>query len=146
MWDGKRKEYTAQQSQKGKHMSRLWTSVIDFMWEACRYSCHQDPERSFFYKGEQLPVCARCSGVVVGQVMNLILSAKKIRLKNRYLLILLLPLGVDWSIQEIGIKESNNKRRFITGILGGFAVFGFYINTFLWVKSKLRNNDKRIEV
>lgn len=119
-------------------MSGLRTSVLDFMWEACRYSCHQIPERSFFYKGEQLPVCARCTGVAVGQVMSLVLLMKKARLKNRYLMLFLMPLGIDWFIQTIGIKESNNRRRFITGILGGAAVFGLYINAFFWVKGKVK--------
>ena len=30
--------------------------------------CHQMPERSFFIRGKQFPVCARCTGVMIGNI------------------------------------------------------------------------------
>ena len=33
----------------------------------------------------------------------------------------------DWFIQYIGLKESNNKRRFVTGILGGLGTSSLYL-------------------
>lgn len=30
--------------------------------------CHQMPERSFFIRGKQFPVCARCTGVFLGNI------------------------------------------------------------------------------
>lgn len=80
-------------------------------------SCHQLPERSFHWKGRQLPVCARCTGVFAGQVLGLLtllhpvpwwLSAS-----------LLLPLLVDWALQQWFSKPSTNIRRFVTGFLAG---------------------------
>lgn len=35
-------------------------------------------------------------------------------------------MGIDWGIQEVGLKDSTNRRRFITGILGGFGMFNIY--------------------
>lgn len=32
--------------------------------------CHQMPERSFSYKGKQFPVCARCTGIFIGQLIS----------------------------------------------------------------------------
>lgn len=32
--------------------------------------CHQLPERSFFWNGEQLPVCARCAGLYVSAAVG----------------------------------------------------------------------------
>ena len=34
--------------------------------------CHQIPERSFFWAGQQLPVCARCTGLYVSAALGLI--------------------------------------------------------------------------
>ena len=36
--------------------------------------CHQKPERSFFYKGYQFPVCARCTGVVISSIISVVFS------------------------------------------------------------------------
>ena len=112
--------------------------------------CHQLPERSFFYKGKQFPVCARCTGVTVGQffaiLMNIIgfciqhhsnhgqsmkcpincINNKKDIVPASISIVSLGIMGVDWAIQEAGIKESTNSRRFITGILGGFGLFNLY--------------------
>lgn len=32
--------------------------------------CHQRPERSFFWDGHQLPVCARCTGLYVSAAVG----------------------------------------------------------------------------
>ncbi len=88
--------------------------------------CHQLPERSFFYKGKQFPVCARCTGVSIGQLLSIIVN---IRFGTRSLMFSTLALscmGADWLIQEAGIKESTNRRRLLTGMLGGFGLFNLY--------------------
>ena len=36
--------------------------------------CHQMPERSFFIKGFQFPVCARCIGVILSAIIATILK------------------------------------------------------------------------
>ena len=87
-----------------------------------RSGCHQMPERSFFYKGKQFPVCARCTGVIIGQSVALLIGMfKDISFRKTFLCLAI--MGVDWGLQEIRIKESTNFRRLITGVLGGF---GFY--------------------
>ena len=35
--------------------------------------CHQLPERSFSFRGKQFPVCARCTGVFIGEVLGIFL-------------------------------------------------------------------------
>ena len=87
--------------------------------------CHQRPERSFFIKKHQFPVCARCTGVYLGQIIALSLVFI-IKIPWYIPPILLTPMGIDWSIQHFKKIESNNLRRFITGILGGFAIICIY--------------------
>ncbi|MCH5266629.1 MAG: DUF2085 domain-containing protein [Lachnospiraceae bacterium] len=89
--------------------------------------CHQMPERSFFYKGKQFPVCARCTGVFVGQILAVLgLFRKKRHSPPLYALLLMAWMGADWGIQEAGVKDSTNPRRFVTGIAGGYGLFSLY--------------------
>ncbi|NLZ45895.1 MAG: DUF2085 domain-containing protein [Clostridiales bacterium] len=88
--------------------------------------CHQMPERSFFYKGWQFPVCARCTGVFIGQIMSYFMYRnvkKPIRTSFMFCEIML----IDWLIQKNEYKESTNPRRLVTGILGGFGLNVLYI-------------------
>lgn len=88
--------------------------------------CHQRPDRSFFYHGKQFPVCARCTGAFVGHCLALILFCFKILLSPVVCIVMLTTMGIDWGIQEVGIKESTNRRRFVTGILGGLGLYSLY--------------------
>ena len=109
-------------------MSKLRVSmvtILDEIGEAC--GCHRMPERSFFYKGHQFPVCARCTGVFFGQLTAVLLILFKKCISLPFSIAMLGIMGADWGIQEAGIKESNNTRRFITGFLGGLGLFSIYI-------------------
>ena len=37
--------------------------LLAFLYASGSVICHQLPERSFFWNGQQLPVCARCTGL-----------------------------------------------------------------------------------
>ncbi|TGM09654.1 DUF2085 domain-containing protein [Leptospira yasudae] len=93
------------------------------------FFCHQWEERSFSYKGHPFPVCARCTGVYIGQCIAVCLSflfwVQSIEIF--LLLILIVPMGIDWSLQEFCGVESTNIRRFLTGFLGGFGFYGIGI-------------------
>lgn len=108
-------------------MSELRQSFLEFIRTLGNYSgCHQMPERSFFYKGKQFPVCARCTGVFFGHMTAVLLVLFKKILPAKWAVIFLTMMGIDWGIQESGIKESTNFRRLITGFLGGFGLFSLY--------------------
>lgn len=100
-----------------------WISLMEY---GNRIGCHQMPERSFFYKGYQFPVCARCTGVIIGEIICIIIILVNIKLNIILYIALLLVMGLDWFIQYINILESNNIRRLITGVLGGFGLTGIY--------------------
>jgi len=108
-------------------MPKLWTAVLNLFQSIGDHSgCHQLKKRSFKIKCYVFPVCARCTGVFVGQCLAILLFIFNI-VCNLYLSIFLLFLmGSDWFIQEMNIKKSNNIRRFITGICGGYGLFNIY--------------------
>lgn len=82
--------------------------------------CHQMPERSFFYKGFQFPVCARCTGVLLGFAAAAPLFFFY-QLDIRIALLLSFFMFLDWFIQFLKIRPSTNLRRLLTGMLGGFG-------------------------
>jgi len=85
------------------------------------YGCHQMANRSYFVCNRQLPVCARCLGVLLGSLVAYLLFA----FWTPSLLLCLFGSAVmltDWLIQQLNIRESTNLRRLITGLLGGYAL------------------------
>lgn len=106
-----------------KH-TRIWIALMNF---GSRLGCHQMEDRSFFYKGYQFPVCARCTGVIIGEVISLILILCGIKINYLYAILLSIPLVVDGGLQYINIWKSNNLRRIITGILAGFGLTYIYL-------------------
>ncbi len=90
-----------------------------------RLGCHQMAERSFFFKGYQFPVCARCTGVVFGEIVAVICLIF-IKIEWWINLLFLIPMGIDWGLQFLKIVNSDNFRRVITGLLGGFGLTFIY--------------------
>lgn len=102
--------------------------------------CHQKAERSFSYHGYQFPVCARCTGVLLGYLIAPIAFLfsgfhKKISFLS------LLILFMDWSLQATKTKESTNRRRLISGVAGGFGIMSLQLS----LLSKL-GKRKRVRV
>ncbi len=104
-------------------MSKIYSKLFEIGTNA---GCHQLPERSFFVKGYQFPVCARCTGVLIGYIISLILHFI-FGTKFTVCIYCCLVMFMDWYIQYLEIKESTNIRRLITGVLGGYGVMGLQI-------------------
>lgn len=85
-----------------------------FMRLGDRCGCHQREDRSFNLKGYQFPVCSRCTGILTGQVLGIVIYILKFRVPIYISIIFLLIMFIDWYIQFKHIKESSNIRRFIT--------------------------------
>ncbi|MCX6894352.1 MAG: DUF2085 domain-containing protein [Verrucomicrobia bacterium] len=94
-----------------------------------RSGCHQIPERSFLMWGYQFPVCARCAGAYIGEFASVVSLFFGYRLSNLFAGGFVAIMLADWLIQRLGIRESSNPRRVITGLLCGFAIvhLGFSI-------------------
>lgn len=103
--------------------------TCDDNMELTKYICHRIPERSFFIKGHQFPVCARCTGFYTGLIVFLIWNCFfKINYDINTLLIsivLMIPVAIDGITQYFGPRESTNNLRFITGFIGGVGLIIF---------------------
>lgn len=83
--------------------------------------CHRKPERSFFWKGKQFPVCARCTGIHVGYLSFPIFTFNVATMSFPLTILLLLPTIVDGYTQAFYNRESTNFLRFWTGLAAGIA-------------------------
>jgi uncharacterized membrane protein len=88
--------------------------------------CHQKPERSFFLRGKQIPLCSRCLGIYSSYILSLILLyffGRYIYISSSVMIFLLfvgfVPIFVDGITQLKGLRQSNNYLRLFTGVLFG---------------------------
>ena len=117
---------------------RVW---IFLMQLGARAGCHQMRERSLFFRGYQLPVCARCTGLFIGYILGFIFF---IFLLQYDLIILFLCaffsasiLGVDGLLQLKGKYTSNNYKRLITGLTCGFFLICFLMKIIFVIYNKI---------
>lgn len=93
-----------------------WTKLI----------CHRKPERSFFFRGHQFPVCARCTGFYITVFLYFIYTFYYYINYNLVILIiailLLVPAGIDGFTQLFKFRESTNFLRLVTGLMGGLGL------------------------
>ncbi len=78
-------------------------------------------ERSFFFRGIQFPVCARCTGVFFASIAAVIMFFVY-RVSIFYCFVLSSIMLIDWLLQFKEILPSTNPRRLVTGLLGGYGV------------------------
>ena len=107
-----------------------------------KYICHQRPDRSFFIRGHQFPVCSRCTGFIVGTIAFCIYSYF-FQINYTYNLLIIsiilqLPYIIDGLTQYFGFRESFNTLRFFTGFIGAFGliilakIFGIIIRQLIF--------------
>lgn len=90
------------------------------------FGCHCIDSRSFHIRGKRLPLCARCTGELLGIVLGLVLFPffpPSVPLS----LALMLPMVLDGGIQLLTPYESGNFRRVITGALFGYALASLFL-------------------
>ena len=112
---------------------KKWVSLMRL---GGKLGCHQIPERSFFYKGYQFPVCARCTGVLLSVPISIYIL-KKYKLSVRVALLMSEIMLIDWGIQYLGIKESTNARRLTTGLIGGIGFHVLYFKMIIYLIKKI---------
>jgi len=108
--------------------------------------CHQLPQRSFIINHRQLPLCARCSGFFLGLYPGLLFVtlSKRWRINSAvrplHVIMLIIPLMVDGFSQTVGLRESTNDIRFLTGLLCGSAIFFCQLSVINGISNKSNVN------
>lgn len=103
-----------------------------YRWLPIIFGCHCRPERSFFFRGRQLPLCARCTGELLG-ILAAVGSWWLWRPPVALALVLLVPLVVDGLVQLCTAYESRNYRRLWTGVLFGYSLTALFFLSTAWV-------------
>jgi uncharacterized membrane protein len=91
---------------------------------ALTLGCHAHPERCLEWRGRRMPICARCTGIVAGNLAALPwfaaqgLPGTDLALAG---LALLLPAALDGWLQLATRYRSGPARRLSTGLFAGFG-------------------------
>ncbi len=88
---------------------------------ALAIGCHGNPDRCLTVMGWQMPICARCTGLIAGNAGG---ALAFIALGSPTVLIAiacLLPLIADGLAQALTRYQSTPFRRLSSGLLGGFG-------------------------
>ena len=103
-----------------------WKKLMYIGYKVCR--CHQLRERSFFFRDMQFPVCARCTGIVLGFfLLGPVITV--FTFGNMYIsLSLIFIMCADGFLQLWNIFKSNNIRRLLTGLGFGYAIFSAIVH------------------
>lgn len=101
-------------------------TILRIIRKYCRLICHQKPNRCFKIKGYLMPICARCTGIIISFVCAVICLVNKLYINKILAIIMTLIMFIDWLIQFLKIKTSTNIRRLVTGLIGGFGMSYVY--------------------
>jgi uncharacterized membrane protein len=106
-------------------MMNVLTSATSWM------PCHRHADRSFHVRGKKMPLCARCSSILLGYLLAPV--AVGLELTAPYYLIgaMLIPLLVDGFTQLWKWRKSNNTLRLLTGLLFGVGQ-SLLISNLVW--------------
>lgn len=113
---------------------KLWIKSMEL---GAKYGCHQRSDRSFFIAGYQCPVCARCTGMIIATVIAPILYFF-LKIPIWVYSVMLFIMGIDGGFQYLGIKESTNIRRLVTGFIGGIGITSIKISIICALYKKLK--------
>lgn len=97
-----------------------------YKWLPIIFGCHCKKERSFRFHKKQFPICARCTGELIGIVvgsMGFIFYHPAIHIT----LLLMIPMVIDGFIQLWTSYRSKNWLRCSTGILFGYALITIFV-------------------
>jgi uncharacterized membrane protein len=112
--------------------------LLAFVFAVGSVICHQLPDRSFFLDGQQLPVCARCTGLYLSGAaglagwlaMKLLLgwpafaprntsggaTARQARWAVALLLIAAMPTAVSYLTGVLGVWDGSNLTRAVLAV------------------------------
>lgn len=103
-----------------------------YKWLPIFFGCHCRSDRSLYYRGKQFPICARCTGELIGILVSFVLFWFW-RPNFISAIIMLIPLIIDGFIQRLTSYESNNFKRVVTGFLFGIGFAAIIAITLTYV-------------
>lgn len=101
-----------------------------YKWLPIIFGCHCRDDRSFHYHGKKFPICARCTGELLGILVSMVCSFFWLPSVSTAVL-LMLPMIIDGFLQLKTSYESTNLRRVVTGFLFGFSLFFLFIRSII---------------
>ena len=102
------------------------------------YSCHQQPDRSFWILGYPVSLCCRCYGVYFStMICSLFVFLDKFKIKKLILLLIIFVSLADLFFNFVIGYNTGNITRFIMGIFMGIIIVAFINKIF---SSKGGNN------
>lgn len=101
-----------------------------FLMKLFSTTCHQKANRSFFFNNYQFPICARCTGLLIGYILGVTSLLFNFKLSILISSIFIVIMFIDWFIQHKEILYSTNKRRLLTGTLCGFGIINILSYSF----------------
>jgi uncharacterized membrane protein len=128
---------------EGQNISPKENAWIHLMHFGKKLGCHQMPERSFFIAGYQFPVCARCTGVMISSIAACVMFFFY-PLGWQYCIGFCGIMFLDWLIQRVGIKESTNIRRLITGLIGGYGCMTLQLYIYQMIATGISDGLKTV--
>jgi len=103
-------------------MVKMWSQI-----KHINLGCHGIPERCLTINGKRMRLCARCFGSNLGHIFAILLFIVGQLPPWYYSVACVGIMLIDWSLQTYFNMISNNARRLITGIVGGFGM-----GCFIW--------------
>ena len=73
---------------------KIWLTLMNLFSN----SCHQKAERSFFINKYQFPICARCTGLLLGYFLGVLIFIFIGEISFIFNVISILIIFIDWSI------------------------------------------------
>ncbi len=133
-------------------ISGIDNDLANFYYKIGDANCHQRASRSFFLNDNQMPFCSRCTAIFLGLVVGVGLAVfLEMELNIFWIILGLVPIGVDGLLQLITRYESSNPARFVTGLLAGIVTgiaIGFIITELSLIvvhrkEKRLRKKEKQ---
>ncbi len=126
--------------------------MFDFFIQSVGFSvCHQLQARSLHFGDIIIPICSRCTGIYAGffisaVILFILFRKKENGLPPLYILIILIiffmSMIIDGAGSYLGLYETNNIIRFITGFLSGASVMVILYPIFVFQYYKNSKTEK----
>lgn len=85
------------------------------------FPCHRRTDRTIHIRGKAMPLCARCSAILLGYAFAPITVGFEITSPIWFCVAICLPMLIDGFTQLWKWRESNNMIRVITGLMFGLG-------------------------